>query len=63
MIREQVTNADRVPLITSSDAHSLNEIGQKSSILLLEEPTLEEIRMAFSGVNGRRIIEGGLPPC
>jgi len=63
MIQEQVTNADQFPIVTSSDAHTLEEIGQNGMTLSLEEPTLNEIQMAFWGLCGRRIVEGGLLPC
>ena len=63
MIQEEVAGADRFPLITSSDAHRLEEIGGESTTLLLERPSLEEIRMAFMGLDGRKIIEGGISIC
>jgi predicted metal-dependent phosphoesterase TrpH len=63
MIRKEVAGTERFPLVTSSDAHRLEEIGQVSATLLLEKPTLDEIRMAFLGLHGRKIIEGGLSVC
>ncbi len=63
IVRKEVPNADRFPLITSSDAHRLEDIGEVSTTLLLEKPSIEEIRMAFLGLNGRKITEGGLSFC
>lgn len=44
------------PLVSSSDAHFLNEIGLAATHFLLEEGTLEEIKMAFKGIKNRKII-------
>lgn len=43
------------PVITSSDAHFLEDIGKVSTIFTLEEPTFAEIAKAFSGEYGRII--------
>jgi len=43
--------------ITSSDAHYLKDIGTAVTKIMLEEPTLAEIKMAFAGQNGRRVLE------
>ncbi len=40
--------------ITSSDAHWLKDIGRKTTGFLMNEPTLEEMRLAFKSVDGRR---------
>ncbi|MEK9149285.1 MAG: PHP domain-containing protein [Candidatus Desantisbacteria bacterium] len=45
----------RFPILFSSDAHYLQDIGRNSSLLLIEEPTIKEIKMALSGEEGRRI--------
>jgi len=44
------------PLISASDAHILNEIGQAATEFLLEEGTFNEIEMALKGINSRKII-------
>lgn len=45
------------PLIRSSDAHRLDDLKKEyATPVLLEKPTLEEITMAFHGVNGRKIL-------
>ncbi len=44
------------PVITSSDAHFLQDVGRNATSFLLEEPSLEEIRMALRGDNGRKVL-------
>jgi len=44
------------PLITSSDAHDLKEIGAATTAFLLAEPSLEEISLALRSEGGRRIL-------
>jgi PHP family Zn ribbon phosphoesterase len=44
------------PLIRSSDAHALRDIGRASTSFALETPAIEEIRMALAGLGGRRIL-------
>lgn len=44
------------PLITSSDAHELGDIGNHVSRLLLDAPTFEEVRKAFDKRAGRTVI-------
>ena len=43
------------PFLTSSDAHRIEEIGKGFTEFFLEEPTVHELKMAFSGLAGRRI--------
>ncbi len=43
-------------LVSSSDAHFLDDIGKTTTSFLLEEPTLAEINMALNSENGRKII-------
>jgi 3',5'-nucleoside bisphosphate phosphatase len=43
--------------ITSSDAHYLKDIGTSQTKIMLEEPTLQELKMAFAGQNGRCVLE------
>jgi hypothetical protein len=47
------------PCVTASDAHFLSDIGKAWTEFILAAPTLEEIRMALAGTEGRRIITGG----
>ena len=62
-MRSQCPGAEHFPLITSSDAHRLDEIGKSCTVFSLEEPNVCEIRKAFKNVDGRKIIDGGLPLC
>jgi predicted metal-dependent phosphoesterase TrpH len=44
------------PCVTASDAHFLRDIGKAWTEFILAAPTLEEIRMALAGAEGRRIL-------
>jgi PHP family Zn ribbon phosphoesterase len=44
------------PCVTASDAHFLRDIGKVWTEFILAAPTLEEIRMALAGTEGRRIV-------
>ena len=46
-----------IPRIISSDAHRLEDIGNARTIFLLAEATLEELRLAFRGQDGRKIVK------
>lgn len=46
-----------IPRIVSSDAHRLEEIGGARTILLLADASLKEVRLAFRGREGRRIVK------
>lgn len=46
-----------IPRIASSDAHRLEDIGSARTILLLAEASLAEMRLAFRGEAGRRIVK------
>jgi len=53
----------RIPRIVSSDAHRLEDIGDARTIFLLAEATLGELRLAFRGQEGRKIVrrvDGGV---
>lgn len=45
-----------IPLITSSDAHNLNDIGKVSTGFLMHDSTFEELCLALKGVDGRKIV-------
>ena len=47
----------RIPRIISSDAHRLEDIGNARTIFLLGEATLAELRLAFRGKEGRKIVK------
>ncbi len=52
----QVPGIKGYPCVTSSDAHFLDDIGKVWTEFFLAAPTLEEIRMALAGIDGRRIL-------
>ena len=52
----QAKFAPHLPVISSSDAHFLNEIGIGTTTFLLQAGTLDEIKMAFLDAGGRKII-------
>lgn len=62
-IRDRCIGAERFPLITSSDAHRLNEIGKACTTFRLAEPTVMEIGKAFKNIEGRTIVDGGMSLC
>lgn len=43
--------------ITSSDAHFLNDIGTAVTRIMLKQPTLAELKLAFARQDGRYIME------
>lgn len=55
--RKQFAELNRYPLITSSDAHRITDIGRVWTELELEKATIAECLMAFKGQSGRRIVE------
>ncbi|MCX5909435.1 MAG: PHP domain-containing protein [Deltaproteobacteria bacterium] len=46
-----------IPRIVCSDAHQLEDVGRARTIFLLAEPTFKELRLAFRGQGGRKILE------
>ena len=46
------------PLVTFSDAHFPEDIGKCFTIFLMKEASIEEIRKALSGENGRKVMFG-----
>ena len=55
-VQEQLAVMGNHALISSSDAHYLEDIGRASTVMRLAEPTLAEIRLALRAENGRKII-------
>jgi len=45
----------KLPLVTSSDAHFLHDVGRAYTPFFLESPNLEEIRLALFGKSGRKV--------
>ncbi len=48
--------APSLPLVQSSDAHKLDEIGRCRTVLLIEEASIAEIKKALEENQGRRIV-------
>jgi 3',5'-nucleoside bisphosphate phosphatase len=55
--RERYKELADYPFITSSDAHYIKDIGTSVTKVLMEKPSLNELKMAFQKENGRRILE------
>lgn len=53
--RRQYPELSGYALLTSSDAHWCEDIGKACTAFWMEEPTVRELKMAFSGQSGRRI--------
>lgn len=54
--RSQVPGIDDYPCVTSSDAHFLHDIGKVWTEFVLAAPSLEELILALTGTDGRRIV-------
>lgn len=55
--REKYPELVQYPFVTSSDAHYLEDIGKTCTPMMLEGPSLSEIRMALRREQGRFIME------
>lgn len=53
--RDRIPRGIRLPFITSSDAHKLEDVGRRSTTFLMKTVTTAEIRRCLSGVEGRRM--------
>jgi predicted metal-dependent phosphoesterase TrpH len=47
---------DGTVFLRSSDAHQLEDVAKRSTGFLMERPSFEEIALAFTGADGRKII-------
>ncbi|MBM4387392.1 MAG: PHP domain-containing protein [Deltaproteobacteria bacterium] len=47
------------PVVASSDAHSLEQLGMCATEMLLTDINISEIRKAMRGVEGRTVLKGG----
>lgn len=58
-----LSELERYPFLTNSDAHSTGMIGRECNELLLAEPSFEEWAMSLKGEAGRRVLANyGLHP-
>jgi 3',5'-nucleoside bisphosphate phosphatase len=48
--------ASGLPVIQSSDAHQPDEIGRRTTLFLLADPSIREIRQALAGLEGRGVL-------
>jgi len=54
--RTQHPELHKLKIISSSDAHYLDDIGSCCTLFEMEKITFQEIRMTIAGINGRKII-------
>ncbi|TVY04659.1 endonuclease Q family protein [Cohnella terricola] len=58
-----LSELDRYPFLTNSDAHSTGMIGRECNELLLSEPSFAEFAKVLKGADGRKIVANyGLHP-
>ena len=50
-----------LPILTSSDAHQPDRVGEAVTFMLLEDAGYGEVRQAIEGRNGRAVLGGGRP--
>ena len=41
--------------VSSSDAHRISEIGQRTTIFYMKQPTLQEMKLALEKIDGRKV--------
>ncbi len=56
-VRAEFPQTRRYPLITSSDAHYLKDIGSALILAKMAEPSFAELKKALAGQEGRAILE------
>jgi PHP family Zn ribbon phosphoesterase len=56
-VRAKFPQAGNYPLITSSDAHYLKDVGSAVTLARMAEPSFEELKRALAGRESRAIIE------
>ena len=54
--RDEVPGIGKYPCVTSSDAHFLHDIGKVWTEFILAAPSLDELILALTGKDGRRIV-------
>jgi hypothetical protein len=59
--RKRYSPAGEFPILCASDAHAPEDVGRGVTFMLLQEPTLPEIRKALTGAEGRSVLGGGRP--
>jgi hypothetical protein len=59
--RETYAPGGERSILCASDAHDPKDIGTAATYMLMEQPTLQELRWALAGKGGRTILGGGRP--
>jgi PHP family Zn ribbon phosphoesterase len=54
--RKKFPQISNYPLISSSDAHSLCDIGKSSTTFLMKVASIVEMKMALTGREGRKVV-------
>jgi PHP family Zn ribbon phosphoesterase len=54
--RESFATYGTFPMLTSSDAHFLTDIGKVRTHFFMAEPTTEEMKKAFLNIDGRKVL-------
>lgn len=55
--RNRYRDLDPYSFIMSSDAHFIKDVGTTMTKIMMAEPTLAELKMAFAKQNGRHVVE------
>lgn len=55
--RSVFPDVNRFPLIKCSDAHFPTDVGKQKTQFLIREPTINELKLALTNSQGRRILE------
>lgn len=55
--RRLFPDVNRFPLIKSSDAHYLGDIGRQQTQFLIQQPTMDELKLALTNCGGRKVVE------
>ncbi len=55
-VKSRFPQCNDYPLITSSDAHYLDDIGKSSTTFLMEEVSVREIKLALMSEKGRKVL-------
>jgi PHP family Zn ribbon phosphoesterase len=55
-LRESCQGSERFPIVRSSDAHEINDLGTITTQFRVENPTFDELRMALRGEGGREVL-------
>ena len=55
-VRKKFPQTGAYPLITSSDAHYLGDIGKSSTTFLIETVSVAEMSMALQATDGRKVV-------